>query len=152
MAEQVRYKRSNMALRVPTVSFEGAKAQARGFQGIARSLDSMSNYFFQMAEQKAQIEGAEYGATNAPTQQQIEDAYQRGEEIELPGDQSSVYGRAVRRLPQMKYLHWLTLALQKLAASSTLSLPHPICQRKQRTPICNSLVFKTLARSLSALS
>ena len=97
MAEQVRYKRSNMALRVPTVSFEGAKAQARGFQGIARSLDSMSNYFFQMAEQKAQIEGAEYGATNAPTQQQIEDAYQRGEEIELPGDQSSVYGRAVRK-------------------------------------------------------
>tara|TARA_R100000278_G_scaffold34461_3_gene30974 strand:- start:2340 stop:4112 length:1773 start_codon:yes stop_codon:yes gene_type:complete len=86
-----------MALRVPKVSFEGPAAAARGYAGIARSLDSMSSYFLQMSEQKAQIEGAEYGAMNAPTQKQIDEAYQRGEEIELPGDQSSVYGRAVRK-------------------------------------------------------
>ena len=86
-----------MALRVPKVSFEGPAAAARGYAGIARSLDSMSTYFLRMSEQKAQIEGAEYGAMNAPTQKQIDEAYQRGEEIELPGDQSSVYGRAVRK-------------------------------------------------------
>ena len=86
-----------MALQVPKVSFEGPAAAARGYAGIARSLDSMSSYFLQMSEQKAQIEGAEYGAMNAPTQKQIDEAYQRGEEIELPGDQSSVYGRAVRK-------------------------------------------------------
>ena len=97
MAEQVRYRRQGMALRVPKVSFEGPAAAARGYAGIARSLDSMSSYFLQMSEQKAQIEGAEYGAMNAPTQKQIDEAYQRGEEIELPGDQSSVYGRAVRK-------------------------------------------------------
>lgn len=97
MAEQVRYKRSGMALRVPKVSFEGPAAAARGYAGISRSLDSMSTYFLRMSEQKAQIEGAEYGAMNAPSKQQIDDAFQRGEEIEMPGDQSSVYGRAVRK-------------------------------------------------------
>ena len=79
MAEQVRYRRQGMALRVPKVSFEGPAAAARGYAGIARSLDSMSSYFLQMSEQKAQIEGAEYGAMNAPTPKQIDDAYQRGE-------------------------------------------------------------------------
>ena len=97
MAEQVRYRRQGMALRVPKVSFEGPAAAARGYAGIARSLDSMSSYFLQMSEQKAQIEGDEYGAMNAPTHNQIDDSYQSVEEIELPGDQSSVYGRAVRK-------------------------------------------------------
>ena len=97
MAEQVRLKRGGLALRVPQVEFAASKVEAQGFANLARSLDSMTNYFLREAEQKAQIEGAEYGALNAPTQKQIDDAYLRGEEIEIPGDQNSVFGRAARK-------------------------------------------------------
>ena len=97
MAEQVRLKRGGLALRVPQVEFAASKVEAQGFANLARSLDSMTNYFLREAEQKAQIEGAEYGALNAPTEQQIKDAYDRGEEIEIPGNQNSVFGRAARK-------------------------------------------------------
>ena len=97
MAEQVRLKRGGLALRVPQVEFAASKVEAQGFANLARSLDSMTNYFLREAEQKAQIEGAEYGALNAPTKKQIDDAYLRGEEIEIPGDQNSVFGRAARK-------------------------------------------------------
>lgn len=97
MAEQVRLKRGGLALRVPQVEFAASKVEAQGFANLARSLDSMTNYFLREAEQKAQIEGAEYGALNAPTEQQIRDAYDRGEEIEIPGNQNSVFGRAARK-------------------------------------------------------
>jgi len=97
MAEQVRLKRGGLALRVPQVEFAASKVEAQGFANLARSLDSMTNYFLRQAEQKAQIQGAEYGALNAPTEQQIRDAYDRGEEIEIPGNQNSVFGRAARK-------------------------------------------------------
>ena len=97
MAEQVRLKQGGLALRVPQVEFAASKVEAQGFANLARSLDSMTNYFLREAEQKAQIEGAEYGALNAPTEQQIKDAYDRGEEIEIPGNQNSVFGRAARK-------------------------------------------------------
>ena len=97
MAEQVRVRRPNVALRIPQVRFVAQEAEARAKSGIAQSLQRMSNYFLQQAEQKAQIEGAEYGAAQAPTEQQIQDAAQRGEELELPGDQTTVFGRAARK-------------------------------------------------------
>ena len=92
-----RLKRGGLALRVPQVEFAASKVEAQGFANLARSLDSMTNYFLRQAEQKAQIEGAEYGALNAPNEQQIKDAYDRGEEIEIPGNQNSVFGRAARK-------------------------------------------------------
>ena len=97
MAEQVRVRRPNVALRIPEVRFVAQEAEARAKSGIAQSLQRMSNYLLQQAEQKAQIEGAEYGAAQAPTEQQIQDAAQRGEELELPGDQTTVFGRAARK-------------------------------------------------------
>lgn len=97
MAEQVRVRRPNVALRIPEVRFVAQEAEARAKSGIAQSLQRMSNYLLQQAEQKAQIEGAEYGAAQAPTEQQIQDAAQRGEELELPGDQTTVYGKAARK-------------------------------------------------------
>jgi len=97
MAEQVRVRRPNVALSIPQVRFVAQEAEARAKSGLAQSLQRMSNYFLQQAEQKAQIEGAEYGAAQAPTEKQIRDAAQRGEELELPGDQTTVYGKAARK-------------------------------------------------------
>ena len=97
MAEQVRVRRPNVALRIPQVRFVAQEAEARAKSGLAQSLQRMSNYFLQQAEQKAQIEGAEYGALQAPTQKQIIDAVQDNEAVELPGDKTTVFGRAARK-------------------------------------------------------
>jgi len=97
MAEQVRLRETLTPLRVPRVSFAGAEAQARGLGNLAQSLSRMSNFVAQQAESKAVIEGAEYGARNAPTAKQIEEAAADGASLELPGDQTTVYGKAVRK-------------------------------------------------------
>lgn len=112
MAEQVRVRRPNVALRIPQVRFVAQEAEARAKSGIAQSLQRMSNYFLQQAEQKAQIEGAEYGAAQAPTEKQIQDAAQRGEELELPGDQTTVYGKAARKAA-------LSIASDEVAAQAS---------------------------------
>ena len=97
MAEQVRLRGSNQQLRVPRVNFAAEQEIARGRNQLANNLNRLSNFVMSMAEDKARIEGAEYGALNAPTQQQINDAFVAGEELELPGDDSRVLGRRARR-------------------------------------------------------
>ena len=96
MAEQLRYEQQLQRLNLPNVDFAAEKEIARGYQQISGKLDQMSNFFMRQAEGMAKIEGAEYGAENAPTKQQIEDAKSTGVELELPGDKYSVYGRAAQ--------------------------------------------------------
>tara|TARA_R100000657_G_C4683766_1_gene135670 strand:- start:3524 stop:5137 length:1614 start_codon:yes stop_codon:yes gene_type:complete len=57
----------------------------------------MSNFVSQQAQSAAVVEGAEYGALNAPTRQQIIDATQKNEKIDLVGDQTTVFGKAARK-------------------------------------------------------
>ena len=97
MAEQVRLKSRLTPLRVPRVNFVGAEAQTRGFSNIAQSLARMSDFLGQQAQRAAVVEGAEYGARNAPTQKQIQEAAADGASLELPGDQTTVYGKAARK-------------------------------------------------------
>ena len=97
MAEQVRLRNTLTPLRVPRVSFAGAEAQARGLGNLAQSLSRMSDFVSRQAQSAAAIEGAEYGARNAPTAKQIEEAATDGASLELPGDQTTVYGKAVRK-------------------------------------------------------
>ena len=96
MAEQLRYEQQLQRLNLPNVDFAAEKEISRGYQQISGKLDQMSNFFMRQAEGMAKIEGAEYGAENAPTKQQIEDAKSTGVELELPGDKYSVYGRAAQ--------------------------------------------------------
>ena len=97
MAEQVRLRGSNQQLRVPRVNFAAEQEIARGRNQLANNLNRLSNFVMSMAEDKAKIEGAEYGALNAPTAEQINDAFVAGEELELPGDDRTVFGRNARR-------------------------------------------------------
>ena len=97
MAEQVRLRNTLTPLRVPRVNFAGAEAQARGLGNLAQSLSRMSNFVSQQAQSAAVVEGAEYGALNAPTRQQIIDATQKNEKIDLVGDQTTVFGKAARK-------------------------------------------------------
>ena len=67
MAEQQRLQSQNFRTSVPRVDFVAQQVEARGLSQLSSSLDRLSNFFMQQAEQKARIEGAEYGALNAPT-------------------------------------------------------------------------------------
>ena len=96
MAEQLRYEQTLQRLNMPNVDFAAEKEIGRGYAQISAKLDQMSNFFMKQSEGMAKIEGAEYGAENAPTPQQIEDAKSSGKELELPGDKFSVYGQAAR--------------------------------------------------------
>ena len=96
MAESLRYQPTGVQFNVPQVDFTASKVQARALNELSANLDRMSSFFFKMVEQRAKIEGAEYGALTAPTSQQIQDAYGKGEEIQLGGDKFSIYGQSIR--------------------------------------------------------
>ena len=83
---------------LPTVDYAGtARAQARVAQTIGQQLDRMASVAFREAEIQAKIEGAEYGATNAPTAQELLDMQSEEERAELmPGGTGTVYDRAAR--------------------------------------------------------
>ena len=96
MAESLRYQPTGVQFNVPQVDFAASKVQARALNELSANLDRMSSFFFKMVEQRAKIEGAEYGALPGPTSQQIQDAYGKGEEIQLGGDKFSIYGQSIR--------------------------------------------------------
>ena len=99
MAERLkRYRPLGVSIpTVPTVDYVATgRAQARAMAPIQRGLDSMTNFALKRFEEKALIEGAEYGAQNAPTKQQLQDAQGDIEDL-VPGDQTTVFGRAARK-------------------------------------------------------
>ena len=99
MAERLkRYRPLGVSIpTAPTVDYVATgRAQARAMAPIQRGLDSMTDFALKKFEEKALIEGAEYGAQNAPTKQQLQDAQGDIEDL-VPGDQTTVFGRAARK-------------------------------------------------------
>tara|TARA_B100000768_G_scaffold68281_1_gene65693 strand:- start:883 stop:2667 length:1785 start_codon:yes stop_codon:yes gene_type:complete len=98
MAERsVRTRRANMQLYTPQEVAAPAQAIARGMGQLSNSMDRMSKFFAEKASMEAEIEGQQYGARNAPTAEQLQDAFQSGEELELPGGFGTVFDRAARK-------------------------------------------------------
>ena len=98
MAERsVRTRRANMQLYTPQETAAPAQAISRGMDQLSNSMDRMSQFFGEKARMEAEIEGQQYGARNAPTAEQLQDAFQSGEELELPGGFGTVFDRAARK-------------------------------------------------------
>jgi len=97
MAESVRTRPASFQLRVPEITSATAQATAQGLNQLENSLSRMNSFFLQQAKQKAERDGLEYGAENAPTIEQLQAAEQSGEEILLPGGDDTVFDRAARR-------------------------------------------------------
>ena len=98
MAERsVRTRRANMQLYTPQEVAAPAQAISRGMEQLSNSMDRMSQFFAEKASMEAEIEGQQYGARNAPTAEQLQDAFQSGEELELPGGFGTVFDRAARK-------------------------------------------------------
>tara|TARA_Y100001973_G_scaffold77860_1_gene114123 strand:+ start:4585 stop:6375 length:1791 start_codon:yes stop_codon:yes gene_type:complete len=113
MAESVTYQGRRVALRIPEAQAFEAQAIERGQATLQRSLDRMTNFFAEQNRIVAKIEGQEYGAANAPTMEQILAARQTGEELELPGDKNSLFGRAARQAAATVVSSELELAAHK---------------------------------------
>ena len=76
-----RYEGQGLALKVPTLNFTSNTVRTNSFSNLSSRLDKMSEMFYNRAVQTAKIEGAEYGARNAPTLQQLKDASQSNTKI-----------------------------------------------------------------------
>ena len=97
MAEELqRYNSQGVQFRIPKVEFTASRVQAQTMASLQQSLDRMSNFFFNYAEGQAKIEGAEFGAENAPTKEQIQASVDSGEPLEIPGDKFTVFGQYAR--------------------------------------------------------
>lgn len=108
-----RYQSQLVREQIPTIDFAGEREMARGYKSIAAALDRMGSQFQQAMTQEAQIEGAEYGILNAPTAEQIIDAKKTGKDLSIPGDTSSVYGRAVKKAALTQANDEITLLAKK---------------------------------------
>lgn len=94
-----RYQRAGARIAgVPQTNTAGLQEAARTGQTLAQQLDRVSNFAFRQAAEVAQEQGREYGALNAPTTQQIQDAIAAGKDPSelMPGDRTTAFGRAAR--------------------------------------------------------
>ncbi|MFZ9077920.1 MAG: hypothetical protein ACO23H_05250 [Alphaproteobacteria bacterium] len=100
MARSLEYRPLGVGIAsLPGVNFVATgTAQARVANTISQSLDQMSRFAFQQYETQAKIEGAEFGAANAPSIADLikaEDAEAR--KALIPGSIETVRGRAERQ-------------------------------------------------------
>jgi hypothetical protein len=80
---------------VQPISTAAEEAGARSATTLAENLTRMSNFAFEQAAAQARVEGAEYGAANAPTIEQLKKGQETGQDV-MPGNTSSIFGRAAR--------------------------------------------------------
>ena len=113
MVESVRYQGRRVALQIPEARAFEAEATERGLGQIQQSLNRMTAFFAEQNQIKAKLEGEEYGAANAPSMEQILAARQTGEELELPGNKNTLFGRAARQAAATVVSSELELAAHK---------------------------------------
>tara|TARA_B100000683_G_C12498222_1_gene556830 strand:+ start:1921 stop:3708 length:1788 start_codon:yes stop_codon:yes gene_type:complete len=113
MAESVRYQGRRVALRIPDAQAFEAQAIERGMGQLQQSLNRMTSFFAEQSRVQAKVQGEEFGAANAPTMEQILSARQTGEELKLPGDQNTLFGRAARQAAATVVASELELAAHK---------------------------------------
>lgn len=95
MARNVPYQRANVALQVPKIDFAASKAVARGAANFGQAMDRMTSQLMDKERIKAKVAGAEFGAENAPTVEQINAARDSGEPLVLPGNKTgSIFERS----------------------------------------------------------
>jgi hypothetical protein len=81
---------SGGGVRVPTGADPVLQIQAQGFGSLANRLSQFADTANKMAAAKAETKGLAYGARNAPTIEDIEQAKSIGAPVELAGDPGSL--------------------------------------------------------------
>lgn len=97
MAESVTYRGGRVNLAAPIATSYNAQATQRGSQMVAQSIDRMVGFFQDQEAARIKVDAANYGAANAPTAEQINAARESGQELTLPGDNNTLFGRVARQ-------------------------------------------------------
>jgi len=94
-----RYRRQGVRIaQMPQITTAASQEAARTSETLSKNMDRVSTFAFNRAEQVAKVEGERYGALNAPSMKQLQDAAASGKDVEelVPGDTSTVFGSAAR--------------------------------------------------------
>lgn len=94
-----RYRRQGVRIaQMPQITTAASQEAARTSEILSKNMDRVSTFAFNRAEQVAKVEGKRYGALNAPSMEQLQDAAASGKDVEklVPGDTSTVFGSAAR--------------------------------------------------------
>jgi len=100
MAEKLpRYRPLGVGIpSIPTVDYAATGAMsARGLQSMSAALDRISQFAFKEAGEQAKLAGEEYGASNAPTREQLDEMVAGGEQIQPVGGTFTIFDRAARK-------------------------------------------------------
>lgn len=94
----VKYISNPRSLRIPTIDYANNRAISAGMAQLNQSINRLTAFASQKNKQITAIKGAEYGAANAPTIEQINDAVKAGKELEFPGSKTgTLFDRAVNK-------------------------------------------------------
>lgn len=121
MAELPRYRRDSLlGVVVSDMPTAGLQEGAKASQTLTNAMNRVSEFAFSIAKQQAKIDGAEFGAVNAPTSEQLEIAKSSGQDLQdlLPGDRFSVFGSNARAAA----LEVLTTNMEKEARETITAL------------------------------
>jgi len=116
-----RYRRQGVQIaQIPQITTAAFQESARTSATLSKNLDRVSQFAFNRAEQVAKTEGERYGALNAPSMQQLQDAAASGQDVEelVPGDSRTVFGSAARN----SALNAMTLRFESDARKEITSL------------------------------
>jgi len=99
MAERnVLYQKNQRSLNIPTLDYANARAISQGSAQLNSSINRLTAFVSQKNQQVTAVKGAEYGAANAPTVEQINDALKTGEALDLPGSKTgTLFDRNVNK-------------------------------------------------------
>jgi hypothetical protein len=97
MAELPRYKSSGLQVASPEGQFRDLSAP---MDALSKGMNQMTSFFMQSAQEQAVVEGEKYGAENAPTTEQLSEAYKTGEALKPVGDTFTVFGQAAQKASQ----------------------------------------------------
>jgi len=97
MAELPRYKSSGLQVAVPEGQFRDVSAP---MDALSKGMNQMTSFFMQSAQEQAVVEGERYGAENAPTAEQLSEAYKTGEALKPVGDTFTIFGQAAQKASQ----------------------------------------------------
>ena len=97
MAELPRYRPLGVSIpSMPSVDYiSAAKTKAGVFDTVSSALDKMSEFAFEKQKARVELEGAAYGAANAPTKEQIDTAKKPISEM-MQIDPTTVFGAAAK--------------------------------------------------------
>lgn len=158
MAPRSRYR--GIQRQIGTRSYQGAsgvgmREAQRTSNILIGALNDMSNYFAKKAGVQAEIEGAEFGAKNPITEEQLKESIATGGDIqEQLGDNNTIFGRSQRKAQLSILESELELSAKRrmssIISNATVNNLDPDEVADQLDVVTNE--FTKLSSSLSSVS